>query len=116
MDRRIEALRGWGCDVESAMERMLGDEEFYIECLTDVLDDPNFRTLNNALDRRETGVAFDSAHTLKGVLINLGLTPMYNAVVEIVEPLRAGRINGLQQKCEELERQRQRLAQILRMA
>ena len=34
--------------------------------------------------------AFQAAHTLKGVSGNLGLTPLYEAVCDIVEPLRHG--------------------------
>ncbi len=33
--------------------------------------------------------AFEAAHTLKGVAGNLGLTPLYEAVCAIVEPLRS---------------------------
>ena len=32
--------------------------------------------------------AFEAAHTLKGVTGNMGLTPLYDAVCTIVEPLR----------------------------
>ena len=34
--------------------------------------------------------AFEAAHTLKGVTGNMGLTPLYDAVCTIVEPLRTG--------------------------
>ena len=34
--------------------------------------------------------AFQAAHTLKGVSGNLGLTPLYEVVCDIVEPLRHG--------------------------
>ena len=39
--------------------------------------------------------AFEAAHTLKGVTGNMGLTPLYDAVCTIVEPLRTGRTGGL---------------------
>ncbi|MDY6296345.1 MAG: Hpt domain-containing protein, partial [Schwartzia succinivorans] len=34
--------------------------------------------------------AFRHAHTLKGLTANMGLTPLYDLVVKIVEPLREG--------------------------
>ena len=34
--------------------------------------------------------AFEAAHSLKGVLGNLSLTPLYDKVCEITELLRAG--------------------------
>lgn len=37
---------------------------------------------------RDYTAAFEAAHTLKGVVGNMGLTPLYQAVCEIVEPLR----------------------------
>lgn len=98
MDRKIEELREWGCDIDNTMERMLFDKEFYLECLTDIPNDPNFSRLSNALVKQDVTAAFDGAHTLKGVFINLGLTPMYNKVVEIVEPLRAGKTEGFSKR------------------
>lgn len=35
----VETLKTWGCDTESAMERMLGDEDFYMDCLNMFYDD-----------------------------------------------------------------------------
>lgn len=113
MDMRIEALRDWGCDIDGAMERMLDDEQFYLECLREIPGDPNFASLTKALSEGNAKDAFNSSHTLKGVLINLGLTPMYDKTVEIVEPLRAGRIKEVMRKNAELERMRQKLANIL---
>lgn len=102
MDKRIVALSDWGCDVKSAMRRMLNDEEFYIDCLNDIPADKNFALLLNALKCHNVSEAFGYAHTLKGALINLGLTPMYNKTVEIVEPLRIGNDSGMIEKAEEL--------------
>ena len=115
MDQRIEALREWGCAIDSAMERMLDDEVFYLECLAEIPGDSNFERLTEALRARDAATAFDCAHTLKGVLINLGLTPMYQKAVELVEPLRAGKTDGLVAKNEELLAMRDRLARILAM-
>ncbi len=113
MDKRIEMLRDWGCDINGAMERMLGDEKFYIDCLQAIPSDRNFTDLTEALVNQNTKLAFNSAHTLKGVLINLGLTPMYQKAVEIVEPLRNGESKGLLQKNTELLQMRDELAVIL---
>lgn len=38
----------------------------------------------------DTRQAFDTAHMLKGIIGNCGITPMYEVIVSIVEPLRAG--------------------------
>jgi len=102
MDAKIEKLRDWGCNVNDAMERMLDDEEFYIECLETVAEDENYALLKKALDSHDASRAFDCAHTLKGVLANVGLTPMYDKIVEIVEPLRRKSDEDLSGKYAEL--------------
>ena len=44
---------------------------------------------DRAIDSGNLEAAFDAAHTLKGVVGNMGLTPLYKAVCDIVQPLRA---------------------------
>lgn len=90
MDERIKVLEDLGCDIEGAMERFLEDEEFYLECYDKVIIDPCFEELKEALDAHDLKRGFECAHTLKGVLSNLGLTSLYNIIFEMVETLRAG--------------------------
>ncbi len=84
----LSRLQNAGCDVDGALHRMLDDEEFYISCLEPALHDPAFETLSLALKNQDLSQAFDAAHTLKGVLGNMGLDPLYDITVKIVEPLR----------------------------
>lgn len=109
----LEELKNWGCDVEGALERFVGDAELYKTCLHTVLDDKAFVGLGEALDAQEVKEAFDYAHTLKGVLANMGLTPMYDITVQLVEPLRIGDSNNLRPIYEELLEAKDKLAQIL---
>lgn len=113
MDRRIEKLREKGCNTSGALERMADDEEFYIECLQEALENPNFSALEKALSAGDTQTAFDCAHALKGVLGNVGLTPMFNVTVQIVEPLRAGSGEFLGDKLEQLNKLRKTFSEIL---
>ena len=109
----LDGLREWGCDVDGALARFLDDEGLYISCLHAVLEDKAFAGLGEALNAHAVKEAFDHAHTLKGVLANMGLTPMYDLTVEIVEPLRAGDDTGLMPAYEELLTARERLAGLL---
>lgn len=84
-----------------------------MECLQMVLEDTSFEKLKLALDAKNVKEAFDCAHTLKGVLGNVGLTPLYEKTIEIVEPLRKGDCEGLTEKIEELIGMRNRLSDIL---
>lgn len=113
MDQRIEKLQVWGCDVQSVMRRLFNDEEFFLECLNDVVDDPNFPGLMDALQKQDLPTAFDCAHALKGLLSNVGLTPMYNKAVEIVEPLRVGNSEHVLENTKELLEMKVKVAQII---
>ena len=45
----LEKLRAWGCDLDGALERFLGDEELYKSCLPMVAEDESFDGLKEAL-------------------------------------------------------------------
>ena len=53
-----------------------------------VFEDKNFDSLEQALAENNLGAAFEAAHSLKGVLGNLALTPIYTPVSELTELLR----------------------------
>lgn len=113
MDGRIEMLRRLGSDVDDAMERFLDDDGFYLECLEQVLYDDNFGKLKIALENHQIQEAFDCAHTLKGLVANLGLTPLNERMEEVVEPLREGRDAGLLEKYQEIMEEREKFVEII---
>lgn len=106
MDSRLEELRSWGCNIDEVMERFLDDEEFYFECYTQAMEDPCFPQLEYALKKHDIKKGFENAHTLKGLIANLGLTSLFHIISEIVEPLRAGSDEGLLDKYQELLEER----------
>lgn len=91
----IAALENWGCDIKGALPRFLNDEAFYVKLLKGVPNDEAFVKLGDHLKINDAKGAFEAAHELKGMLGNMGLTPMYNTVCRLVEPLRAGKIMGI---------------------
>lgn len=95
-------LREYGCDMDGAMNRFLNDVELFNKCLDSVLADEAFEKLGQALEANQVRPAFEYAHTLKGVIGNMGLTPLYEIVVEIVEPLRVGNSEGMMEKYKDL--------------
>jgi len=90
MEDLIDRIKAAGCDVDGSMDRFLDDKNFYITCFKEVLKDPAFEQLGQAISAKQVKEAFDAAHTLKGIILNLGITPLYEIIVNIVEPLRAG--------------------------
>ncbi len=95
MSKLTEELSNHGCDMKVALERFLGDEDFYEKCLREMLNDSSFEELGKAIEANDVKAAFESAHTLKGLAANMGLDPMLDIVVELVEPLRNGILDGM---------------------
>lgn len=83
-----ESFEAYGADYRTTMERFMGNENMYLRLLDMLFQDENMNKLGNALKAEDMTAAFEAAHTLKGVVGNLGLTPLYEAVCAIVEPLR----------------------------
>ena len=113
MDGRLIELKAWGCNIDEVMERFLDDEEFYFECYAQAMEDPCFSQLKEALEKHDIKRGFESAHTLKGLIANLGLISLLHIISEIVEPLRAGTYEGLLDKYQELLKERDRYAKMV---
>ena len=109
-----DMLRQFGCeDVTQTSERFLDDEEFYLSVVSQMLEDSGFETLGQQLKGTDVRAAFDTAHMLKGIIANCGITPMLKEIVQIVEPLRQGRMDNLLPSYERLLAQKDVLAKRL---
>lgn len=96
----LESLSKWNCNTPIAMDRFLGDEGLYIACLQMFSEDENFEALQTAIMDHNYEMAFDFAHALKGVASNLELTPLYQALYELVESLRRNELTHLPEQFE----------------
>ena len=85
----IDALKQFGANTDEALTRCMGNEGFYFKLIGKAVEDKNFDALEEAIASRDLDAAFDAAHSLKGVMGNLALTPIYEPVYEITELLRA---------------------------
>ena len=83
-----EVFEVYGADYNSTMARFMGKEAMYLKFLDMLFKDDNLEKLGTALEQQDYEAAFAAAHTLKGVVGNMGLTPLFNAVCAIVESLR----------------------------
>lgn len=83
-----EAFKIAGIDYENGLERCLGDESLYTRLLGMFKDDNAFERLTTALDRGDITDAFECAHALKGVAVNLGMNTLFEADSELVNALR----------------------------
>ncbi|MEG2080008.1 MAG: hypothetical protein RRZ68_00405 [Oscillospiraceae bacterium] len=82
-----EKLLNWGCDVDGAMERLVNDCDCYLKCLNILIKEETFNKLKIGLEKEDADKSIFAAYTLKGVLGNLGITPMYEVNNKIIEML-----------------------------
>lgn len=90
MGNMRECFERYGMDYITTMDRFMNNEALYLRLLGKLFPNKELQQMGAALEAGDRGGAFEAAHTLKGVSGNLGLTPLYEAVCTLVEPLRAG--------------------------
>ena len=86
----LKMLDSWECDIPQALQRCCGDTDFYLHWVSQFVRDPDFEKLDSAIRAKNYEAAFEAAHGLKGSSGTLGLTPLYEAVCTVVEDLRHG--------------------------
>ncbi len=84
----IESLKNFGANTEEGIARCMGNEALYLRLVAIIPAEKNFDRLKTAIESNNLDEAFEAVHALKGALGNLALTPMYDMVVKITEPLR----------------------------
>lgn len=86
----IDVLKEYGADVNAGLTRCLNNETFYLGLVGRALDDPSFEKLDAAVATNDIKAIFEISHTLKGVLGNLSLTPLFDIASEMTELARSG--------------------------
>lgn len=86
----VAALQELGADTNQGLQRCMNNETFYLRMVEMGLNDKGFGTLPEAIKKGDLHEAFEAAHSLKGVMGNLALTPLYTPIAELTEQLRAG--------------------------
>lgn len=84
-DRLIAA----GIDLNSALERMMGNDALLERFLKRFLDDANYGRLSAAIEAGDAGAALTASHTLKGVCGNLSMQILFDLLTRQVAALRA---------------------------
>lgn len=84
----VEQLKAFGCNVEEGLGRCMNNESFYLMLVNKFIATTDLSKLEVALQANDLENAFKEAHSLKGVCGNLSLTPLFNVINEMVEPLR----------------------------
>ena len=84
----VEELRSAGADVETGLSRCLGNEALYLKLVNMGLGDTKFEELGAAVNAGDLSKAFELCHALKGVIGNLAITPLFDALSDMTEKLR----------------------------
>ncbi|MEG0770719.1 MAG: Hpt domain-containing protein [Clostridia bacterium] len=88
MSNLILKLTEYGADINGAMSRFLNDTTLYETCYDTFVNDEAFNGLGEAIATKDFTRAFEFAHSLKGITGNMGITPLYKIICELVEELR----------------------------
>lgn len=112
-DKFRKQLEECGADVETTLKRFMGNDAIYQKFLGKFPGDPNYAKLGTNIEAGAFEEAYKCAHALKGVVGNLGLTPIYEKVSTLVEELRnkasedvgAARANELWQEIKKVYEQ-----------
>ncbi len=84
----LEELKNQGADTETGLSRCVGKEDLYLKLVNMGLNDAKFEELKTALAENDLTHSFELCHALKGVIGNLALTPLYEALSQMTEKLR----------------------------
>ena len=94
----LEKLEDMGAEVEDTLERLMGDEELYLEFLQKFPENENIIELRKAVDANDSEKATKEVHSLKGVALNLGMLPLVDVCMDMLMDLREGKTEkGMQQ-------------------
>ena len=110
----LQALNEYGADTAQGLNRCMGNEAFYLRLVGMLAKDGHTQELADALARRDLDAAFDAAHSLKGVLANLALTPALTPILEITEDLRARKDMDYQPLMDRIQTEMDRLMALLK--
>ena len=90
MDQAMtDALAAIGVDAKASVARFGGNEALFLKFLRRFPTDATLPALKAAVADGDREVVKTTAHTLKGVCGNLGLTPAFEACSRLMTTLRA---------------------------
>lgn len=103
-------------DMESALERIGGDEEFLVELLNDLLEqlDENIPAIRQAIASSEFETLRSLSHGLKGASANLSVVGMASLFKELEDMGRNQTIDGAAVRLMHIEKAKQDLQELLK--
>ena len=112
-EKMLQRLRDPGVDVDGACERFMGNTAMLYKFLLKFPNDKNYAELEEALCAGEIEKAFNAAHTLKGVCGNMSFVSLQCDIAEMTELLRAGKIEAARQKMPDVEKEYNKIVELI---
>ena len=84
----VESLKKYGANTDEGLQRCMGNEMLYLKLVDRFLEQNAFPGLKDAINNHDLEGAFHIAHSLKGVIGNLSLSPLYDVIYQMTELLR----------------------------
>lgn len=79
-------------DVEAVKERFMGNYQMFSKYLFQFAEGALYQKLITAAEAGDIQAAFETAHDMKGVTMNLSLKPLEEPMIAVVETLREGNL------------------------
>ena len=87
-----EKLKEVGVDIDSVLQRFMGNEALMEKFLLRFEEDQAYVDLVEAVAKQDVEKAVAASHTLKGVSGNLSMTELYALTTKQVDLLREGKV------------------------
>ncbi len=110
---RQRLLLDAGVNLETAMNRFMGNEDLLVQFLKRFPDDPNYGLLVKTMGEKDYEGAFQAAHAMKGLIGNLSLDSLSEVVCREVEFLRHGEYSDAEEHFPEVVTEYERVAALL---
>ena len=106
MQSCLDVLRNNDVDVDNAVDRLMGNDNLYLEFIKRLPEELNLATIREALAQRDAEAFHFYLHNLKGFAVNLGITEIADAAQAGLTEFRASEfrnITKLEGLLEEIE-------------
>lgn len=97
----LEELAENGSDISDGLNRLMNNEQIYTKLLKKLPESIEKQEILPFIESGDIPTAIQNAHTIKGVTGNLSVTPLYTAYTEIVNLLRADKVDDAKKLYEE---------------
>ncbi len=103
MSDLLDVMEDMGAEVDDTIDRLMGDEELYVEYLEKLPKNQNIIDLRKAVDAGDADQAMREVHSLKGVALNLGLLPLVDVCMDMLIDFREGHTDEAMSQIDEVE-------------